>query len=492
VSRNLANALLGVAFRWPDRVAIDAPEQRLTYRELMQRAGIMARLLEKEGVTPGDRVGIALTRNDEALIAVLGAWILDATALVVDFRARAGERSSIAENVDVRAFLEDRAAPGKELYPAFKLQPGWESTPGAATEPIPTPRAAGDAVAIIGVSSGTSGTPQAVALSHECLFARHAIARSSPQWNPGGRFLVTAPLAFSATRKHVLSRLLDGGTVIFAPLLVSPSDIVARALETRANSFLTVPTIVRALMELAPSSGHLFPEMDWLMCCGAPMLPEEKLAARDRLCRGFVQNYGSTMAGMVTILETADIESHSESVGRPLPQVLVEIADSEQRALPAGETGQIRVRTPGAGANMDSGGDAPRRDSDLMVDGWIYPGDLGMLDEEGFLHIQGRSSDVIIRAGVNVYPAEVEKVLSSHPGVVEAAAVGWPDKLVGEEVAAFVVAREGVRPEELIGWCRGRLQPDKQPREVFLVPSIPYNANGKLVRRDLIALLPER
>jgi acyl-coenzyme A synthetase/AMP-(fatty) acid ligase len=458
----------------------------------MQRAGIMARLLEKESVTAGDRVGIALTRNDEALIAVLATWILDATALVVDFRTRAGERSIIAANLDVRAFLEDRPAPGKELYPALKLQSGWEAAPGTDAKQIPTPRVAGDAVAIIGVSSGTSGTPQPVALSHECLFARHAIARSSPQWNPGGRFLVTAPLAFSATRKHVLSRLLDGGTVIFAPLLLSPSDIVARALETHANSMLTVPTIVRTLMELAPNSGHLFPEMDWLMCCGAPMLSEEKIDARDKLCRGFVQNYGSTMAGMVSLLETADIEMHSKSVGRPLPQVLVEIVDLEQRRLPAGEIGQIRVRTPGAGANLASADNAPKRQDDLMIEGWIYPGDLGMLDQEGFLHIQGRSSDVIIRAGVNVYPSEVEKVLSSHPGVVEAAAVGWPDKLIGEEIAAFVVAREGVRPQELIGWCRGRLQPDKQPREVFLIPAIPHNANGKLMRRDLVALLPER
>jgi acyl-coenzyme A synthetase/AMP-(fatty) acid ligase len=222
------------------------------------------------------------------------------------------------------------------------------------------------------------------------------------------------------------------------------------------------------------------------------MLSEEKIDARDKLCRGFVQNYGSTMAGMVSLLETADIEMHSKSVGRPLPQVLVEIVDLEQRRLPAGEIGQIRVRTPGAGANLASADNAPKRQDDLMIEGWIYPGDLGMLDQGGFLHIQGRSSDVIIRAGVNVYPSEVEKVLSSHPGVVEAAAVGWPDKLIGEEIAAFVVAREGVRPQELIGWCRGRLQPDKQPREVFLIPAIPHNANGKLMRRDLVALLPER
>jgi len=93
---------------------------------------------------------------------------------------------------------------------------------------------------------------------------------------------------------------------------------------------------------------------------------------------------------------------------------------------------------------------------------------------------------------VNIYPTEVEEVLASHPAVAEAAVVGWPDRLVGEEIAAFVVAKAQVRPEEIAAWCRNRLQPDKQPRQVFLIPSMPRNANGKLVRRDLVAQLPER
>ena len=280
--------------------------------------------------------------------------------------------------------------------------------------------------------------------------------------------------------------------MIFTPLLVSPSDIVARVVKTGADSMLTVPAVVRSLMELASGSGPLFPEMDWLMCCGAPMLPQEKIDARDKLCRGFVQNYGSTMAGMITLLETADIEMHSQSVGRPLPHVLVEIVDSDNRPVPAGEMGQIRVRTPGAGADLSLAVDAPRRQSDLIIDGWIYPGDLGMLDGGGFLHILGRSSDVIIRAGVNVYPGEVEEVMSLFPGVIEVAVVGWPDKMLGEEIAAFVVVKDGVRPDALLGWCRSRLQPDKQPRQVFPIKAMPRNANGKLVRRDLIAQLPQR
>jgi acyl-CoA synthetase (AMP-forming)/AMP-acid ligase II len=489
---NLANAFLGLAYRWPDRIAVDAPEERMTFLQLARRADLLARLLEREGAGAGDRIGIALMRSDEVLIAVLATWFIDATALIIDFRARANERSKLASALGVRMFLEDRPAPGTETYPSFRLPPAWHETVAFAGLPDRVPHAAGDAVAIIGVSSGTTGMPQPVALSHSCLFARYAIARSSPQWRAGGRFLVTTPLAFSATRKHVLSRLLDGDTVIFVPPLNDAAEIAERALKSEATSMLTVPAIARGLLDIAPASAPLFPGMDWMMCCGAPMLPQEKIDARDRLSRGFVQNYGSTMAGMITLLETADVGAHAHTVGRPLPHVLVEILDSQDRVLPAGEPGQIRVRTPGAGAELALPGNVSKRESDLIIDGWIYPGDLAVLDAEGFLSIVGRLSDIIIRGGVNIYPAEVEEVLTAHPAVAEAAVVGWPDRIVGEELAAFVVVKTQASPQELLAWCRSRLGPDKQPREIFLILAMPRNANGKLVRRDLVAQLPKR
>jgi acyl-coenzyme A synthetase/AMP-(fatty) acid ligase len=334
--------------------------------------------------------------------------------------------------------------------------------------------------------------PQPVALSHECLFARYAIAHTSPQWDAGRRLAVSAPLAFSATRKHVISRLLDGSTVIFLPLMTGAQEFADLVNESKADAVLTVPSIVRGLLPLAPPDGLLFPNVNWLMSCGAPMLPQEKLDARNRLSSGFVQNYGSTMAGMVTLLETEDIEKHSGSVGRPLPQVLVEIVDPEGEPVPTGATGLIRVRTPGVADDLPASEYVSERESDLHLNGWIYSGDLGFLDQDGFLTIVGRSSDVIIRGGVNVFPSEIEEVMGAHPAVEEAVVVGWADPLLGEEIAAFVVLKGDAAPQEIIAWCRSRLQPDKQPRSVFVIPSMPRNANSKLVRRELVARLPER
>lgn len=486
--QNLADALLALSRAYPDRLAIDAPEYTLTYRELMERAHKLASLLRQEGIGLGDRVGVALTSNAEALVAVIALWFLGATAMVSDFRSRAAERQKLTERLGLKFYLVDRAAPGSESYPAVQIKPGWESTLASDAGNEIKAAVIGNRIAIIGVSSGTSGLPQPVALSHDCLFARYCMARTSPEWKAGGRFIVSAPLAFSATRKHVLARLLDGGTVIFTPLLMSARDLASRILTSRATAMLTVPAVLRGLLEMATPGKVLFPELGYLMCCGAPMLPHEKIDTLERLTPGFVQNYGSTMAGMITVLASQDVKRHVGSVGRPLDHVVIEIVDGQGQPVAAGETGIIRVRTPGIAEALPGADEA--RQSDLVIDGWIYPGDIGSLNAEGFLTIVGRSTDVIIRGGVNVYPSEVEEVLGQHPGVSESAVVGAPDAVLGEEIAAFVVLKGTASVQELLAHCRNRLHPDKQPRQILIVDSLPRNANGKLVRRNLLDLLP--
>jgi len=490
MTRDLASAFLSLARRWPDRTAIETGSQSFTYEEIMKFARSVSEFLAAHGIRAKSRIGIAIPSNEDALIVMLASWLLGATALVADFRARAAERQKLASALNLEFFVENRKAPGADPYPGLKADLGALSS-GLADRALPS-SAGSDAtsIAVIGFSSGTSGMPSPVALSHECLLARHDIARTSPQWHDGGRLAVSSPLAFSATRKHVLSRLLDGGSVVFLPLMTGPQEFADLVNSFKVDTVLTVPSIVRALLPLAPPDDVLFPHVNWFMACGAPMLPQEKRDARDRLSSGFVENYGSTMAGMITLLETKDIDRHSASVGRPLSQVLVEIVDADHNPVPTEETGEIRVRTPGVAANMPEEDPAPERESDLMVDGWIYPGDLGFLDQDGFLTIVSRSSDMINRGGINVFPSEIEDVIAAHPAVQEVAVVGWPDPLLGEEIAAFVVLKEGATPEQITAWCRTRLQPDKQPRGVFDLSALPRNANGKLLRRNLASRLP--
>lgn len=490
---NLADAFFALSNRWPDRPALASSSESLTFSQLMDRASRLAELLRRRGVRIGDRIGIAQTSNAEAFLLMLACWLCGATALVVDFRTRAAERKKLAESLGVRFFIEDRPAPGSEPYAVVRNDDAWTEEAARLGGVLPSASALANSIAVIGVSSGTSGLPQPVALSHNCLYTRAALVITSPQWPRSCRLMASAPLSFTATRMNVLSSLLDGGSVFFTPVLSSSEHLAESIESSKANAMLTVPATARGLIGLAGSKTPLFPTLDYLMCCGGPMSGTEKITARQTLTSGFLENYGSTMAGMLTLLESKDIQAHGNSVGRPLPHVRIEIVDQQDRPLPPGDVGTIRARTPGVAEPLSLGsGDGEQRTSDLLVDGWIYPGDIGVLDESGFLRIVGRTSDMIIRGGAKVYPSEVEGVLAEHPAIAEVAVVGWPDQVLGEEVAAFVVLRLKAERRELLAYCRSKLQPDKQPREIFIIDAMPRNAHGKLLKRELVGRLPPR
>ena len=204
------------------------------------------------------------------------------------------------------------------------------------------------------------------------------------------------------------------------------------------------------------------------------------------MCPGFIEYYSSTEGGGVSFLTAEDPEEFGDSVGRAVFGVEVECVDEQHRRLPPGEVGRIRYRGP---AVADRFWNDPEATRESFRDGWWYPGDLGMLDESGYLYLKGRAKDMIIRGGVNIYPAEVEAVLQSHPAVADSAVVGWPSREFNEEVAAFVVLKGAATPVELRELCRSRMAPYKVPREVFVLPEFPRNALGKVIKAELSARL---
>ena len=170
-------------------------------------------------------------------------------------------------------------------------------------------------------------------------------------------------------------------------------------------------------------------------------------------------------------------------MGRPVFGVEVEIVDDAHAPLPAGETGRLRYR----GAAVATGFlRESEQDPETFRDGWFYPGDLASLDKAGYVYLKGRRKDVIIRGGVNIYPTDIESVLAGHPAVAEAAVVGVPDREFGEQVAAFVVVKQPTPADELIAWCRARIAAYKVPKSVYVVPELPRNSSGKVLKLKLI------
>jgi acyl-coenzyme A synthetase/AMP-(fatty) acid ligase len=270
------------------------------------------------------------------------------------------------------------------------------------------------------------------------------------------------------------------------PPVFDPGELVDTIRNSGAEYLFCVPTIMRSLLDLPDrGDGPLLAGVRVLQVSGAELSPHEKIEMQRRICSGFVFEYASQLSGAITALTGPDVTARPETVGRLFAQARVEIVDETGQPVPPGTVGQIRARSPRMARMLYGGRD--RAQGDRIRGGWVYPGDLGALDADGFLTLSGRASDVIIRGGANVHPAEIEEFIARLPGVGEVAAVGFPSRREGEEIAVFVIRAPGATLEmnDVLSHCRAGLAPDKRPRKVIFIEELPRNANGKLVRRTL-------
>jgi acyl-CoA synthetase (AMP-forming)/AMP-acid ligase II len=479
-SVNLADVFVGMASRWPDRRAVISQNLNLSYRELALRAAQSARELRSRGVVADMNVGICLRDNAETLVLMVALWMLGATAVPMDFRTNAGERGLLAKEFDLAAIAEDRqgAAAG---YTSVLVDPSWsdliaknDDTPVWASGEAPA------AAAFISLTSGTTGRPKGIVIDHERMLLRSTFDAERLH----GPLLNPLPLSFSASRTHVFSALLQGSGVYFYPLLFSAQQLADTLQAGEATSLCAVPTVIRNLFDLfGERSTPVFSKLEALYCFGAPMAPAEKLRAKASLCENFVQVYGATICGRISALSGADLDAHPDTLGRVLPHVTLQMVNDDDEVVPQGEAGAIRLRSPGMARSVYGGGAAGSGDS--FKGGWAYPGDIGAFDDDGFLHLLGRTSDLIIRGGANVHPSEVEIVISDCAGVQDVAVVGFTKLPEGEEIAAFVVSSGDLTEAALDAHCRTRLAPDKRPRKFVFVSDLPRNANGKILRSEL-------
>jgi acyl-CoA synthetase (AMP-forming)/AMP-acid ligase II len=475
----LTDVFAGLANRWKGRAAVVSPRLNLTYDDLLVRAARSARELRASGIEPGARVAIALRDAGETMVLMIAQWMLGATPVPIDFRSTVVERGKLASQFDLLAVLEDRQAHDGS-YASVLIDHSWGERI-ARHNASPLWPSGECAPALISLTSGTTARPVGFVLDHERVLLRSMMPLPARY---GACLLNPLSLAFSGSRSHTLSTLFQGATVRFYPALFSPEELAEAIVEWKVGSLCAVPTIIRALLELSDGrSSPPYTELDGLYSIGAPMQAEEKLAVATRLCRNFIQDYGSTVSGCMSSLYGPDLEARPETVGRVQPFVALQVVDDEDRPLPSGEVGHIRVRTPGMATTMY--GAAARGSGDTLKDGWAYPGDLGSLDEAGFLSLAGRSSDVIIRGGANVHPSEVEAVIAQHESVRDVVVIGFTKLPEGQEIAAFVVSSGDLTETALYVHCCKHLSSDKRPRKFIFVPDLPRNANGKVLRAEL-------
>jgi long-chain acyl-CoA synthetase len=480
---SLADTVVGLAGRYRDRVALVQGARRLSYEGLAAESARIAHELRSHGVAAGDQVGIALRDSIDNMTALFALWMLDAVAVPIDFRTRAEERGRLVGEFDLALMLEDRDL-GAGDYSSLVWDGAFAERVARQPSDVPAPTTADLHPAVVSLTSGTTARPLGIVMSHRTLLLRGLGYGLESDYPMAARFLNAYPLSFSASRHHTLGHLLRGATVLFHPPTFGASELAERVLREQVTFLFAVPATVSALLDVAGEGAvPFFPELKMLYCGGSGMAPEEKRRAWRRLTPGFVHCFSSSVSGTVSILASDDVMARPDTEGRVMPTVRVEIIGADDRPVPAGEVGAMRVRSHGMAETLYRGRD--REGGDRIRDGWAYTGDLARLSEDGFLTVVGRTSDLIIRGGANVHPAEVEGAISRRAGVRDVAVVGYPDPALGEEIAAFVVTDGSIGEAELSAHCRIELQPDKRPRRFILVDALPRNANGKVLRTDL-------
>ncbi|SDH15421.1 class I adenylate-forming enzyme family protein [Klenkia brasiliensis] len=463
-----------------------------THRQVARRAAGLAHQLAARGVGPGSRVALVVQDSAAGIEGYLAAGLCGATALHVNDRWAAPEVAAVldASRADVvlhtagRADLVDAALGARPGLPVVDLDAG-----DAAADTLPGPLVDPAAAALVGSTSGTTGTPKGVVHTQEGVHRILAHMPAHDGLRPYGSCAFTGTLAFAAgIWGVVLPHLALGSVVSFMAGL--PADAWVDRMAAEGSTFTYAPSpLVPDLVEALRARPEVLGTLGTVLH-SASVLPREHAAALVDVIGGrFVETYGMTETGApVTATVPGDwlpgcaAEDVLSSAGRPATIASVRAVGPDGGPLPAGGTGELEV----ASETMTAGYlDRPDLTAEVLRDGWLRTGDVGRVDAAGYVYITDRAKDMVVSGGMNVYPAEVERVLAQHPGIAEVSVLGLPDARWGEAVTAVVVPRPGagLDPAGVREFGRGRLASYKLPARVEFVDTLPRTASLK-VRKD--------
>jgi malonyl-CoA/methylmalonyl-CoA synthetase len=498
------NSFLENAQKFPDKIAlefIDPPMQRVTYEKLNRLVNQAAGYMHCLGVQPGDRVAIQLSKSLEFILLHLATIRLGAISLPLNLSYPPDELKYFLEDSGARLFFTLASTmektksilsdlPGlQECIFLDPTQPDHFRTlisSDTASRRLPDfPIASLDDTAVIIYTSGTTGRPKGAEITHGNLISNLEALHEVWGWQANDVLLHVLPIF----HVHGLFVALHGALHAGAITLLMREFHAQKTLELLSSGectvFMAVPTIHRRLLD-SPSADRFDFSNVRLVTSGSDRLPDEVFT-------GFQKTFGYTLLERYGMTETGmncsnplQGERRMGSVGKPLPGVQVRIVHSETALiLPTGEIGEVQLRGP----NVFKGyWRQPGKTADsFSQDGWFKTGDLGYLEPDGYLTLCGRSKDLIISGGLNIYPPEVERILIQHPAVEACAVIGCPDPEWGERVTAVVVLRRenSVSSEDLIRFCRKKLAPYKSPKSIIFNEALPRNAMGKVQKAEL-------
>src|SRR6266540_1180705 len=489
---------------YPDKVAlefIDPPLQRLTYAELDGLVNHTAGYLQNLGIQPGERVALQLSKSMEFIVLHLATARLGAITLPLNLAYPPDEMKYFLEDSGAKLFFALKTSKDKvqsilpvlpDLQECIFLNP--DNPQSLISNLLPSitnyqfstshPSSTHDTAVII-YTSGTTGRPKGAEITHGNLISNLQSLHTAWGWTPDDILLHVLPIFHVHGMFVALHGALHAGATTLFMREFDARRVLQMLTDGQCTVFMAVPTIHQRLLDI-PDANQFDLSHLRLITSGSDRLPDEVFT-------GFQKTFGYTLLERYGMTETGmncsnplNGERRLGSVGLPLSGVEVRVVNPENdQPFPAGEIGEVQLRGP----NIFKGyWKQPEKTTEsFSADGWFRTGDLGFLETDGYLTLCGRSKDLIISGGLNIYPPEVERVLAEHPSVAACAVIGCLDKEWGEKVTAVVMLNQGesVSGDELIRFCRERLAPYKSPKSIVFRDDLPRNAMGKVQKAEL-------
>jgi fatty-acyl-CoA synthase len=502
---NLAYMLTQNARRHGNRAGFVWADKSWTWRQIDQSVSALAAALAKRGIAKGDRILVHSKNCEEMFFSMFAAFRLGAIWVPTNFRLMPDEVAYLATASGAKAFLchgefleHAKAVSG----PAFMWRIGEEGTFGETSLRAAMSAHAGESVANAAVeyddpcwfffTSGTTGRSKAAVLTHGqmAFVVTNHLADLTPGTTEQDASLVVAPLSHGAG-VHQLMQTARGAKTILLPTERFDIAEAYRLIEQhRISNLFTVPTILKMMVEHPAVDKFDHSSLRFVIYAGAPMYREDQKAALKKLGKVIVQYFGlGEVTGNITVFPAALHEEEDGpkarvgTCGFERTGMQVSIQDDQGRELKPFETGEICVIGPGVFAGYY---DNPDANAKAFRDGWFRTGDLGHVDEEGFVYITGRASDMYISGGSNIYPREIEEKILTHPAVGEVAVLGVPDPMWGEVGVAVCVAREGAKPvteADMAAFLGPKVPRYKMPKRFFFWEALPKSGYGKIPKR---------
>jgi long-chain acyl-CoA synthetase len=490
----------------PDEVAVRDPDRSLSWAQVDGLLRPAVNALLGLDVSPQRRIAVFAENSAETLLAYAAATLAGLSAVPASFHLTAGELAFILEDSGAGALLVDGRTAAVGLDAArtvgIPVVAGWRgaaATPGVpdweellAAAPPEDPPTDRPPLPTLVYTSGTTGRPKGVELPPSSFaggadIAEHLERLRENRMIPFGRHLVVGPMYHGGPLTG--TRLFLGGAPVTVLGRFDPEAVLAAIDRDRIGPAIMVPTHFQRLLALPEEvrARYDVSSLRYVFQVGAKCPPEVKRAVIEWFGPVVWESYGGSEVGTVCRIGAAEWLEHPGSVGRPVPPFQVRVLDEGGAPVPPGTEGRLYFRDATGRGVVYHGAAAPAAPP-VDEEGVFTLGEIGYVDEDGYVFITDRFSDMVVSGGVNIYPAEAEQVLAQHPAVADVACIGVPHPDLGEQLKALVVPREASQPPseaELVAWCRERLSPVKCPRSVDLVPTVGRTPMGKVDKRAL-------